>query len=84
MNLRLQPEGANKDCLFCQAIVSASLLPGKIPCLSIYKTSGVQWSPTLEPLNPEPLNAERVERKTIAAWAIFGILETKANERVTI
>jgi hypothetical protein len=57
MNLGLQLEGANKACLVCQAIIPESLLPGKMPCLSIYKTYGVQWSPTLEPLNPEALNA---------------------------
>ena len=56
MNLRLQPDVANNACLFCQAIVLEGLLPGKMPCLSIYKTYSVHCSPTLEPRNPEPLN----------------------------
>jgi hypothetical protein len=57
MNLLLQPEIANKTCFLCQAIAPESLFPVEMPCPSnIFKASGVHCVPTLEPLNPKPLN----------------------------
>ena len=60
MNLFLQPEVTNNTCLHCQAIALESSLIGKNTILTyIFKAFGIHCSPTLEPLNPKPLNGHK-------------------------
>jgi len=54
MNLRLQPDVANNARLFFQNIVPEGLLPGKMPCLTVFIKRIVFIA--LQPLNLGTLN----------------------------